>query len=95
MLHAFGNELVKLANKTVKPGQGKSSRKNTAFYGLWLRDNKLSVSLDGACGFECMIKILNAIGFSLVFRTDCGGKGQTGYQVYTIEPLSKHDRKWL
>lgn len=48
MRSVFESELVRLARKTVKPGQGKSDRKNTAFYGLWLRDSKLSVSLDGA-----------------------------------------------
>lgn len=95
MLSAFGPELVRLAQKAVKKGQAKSSCKHTSFYGLWLKDDKNSISLDGACGFECMTAILNAIGFTLVFRADCGGKGSTGYQVFTLEPITKRDREWL
>lgn len=95
MLSAFGPELLRLAIKTVNKGQSKTNRMNTKFYGLWLKGDKKSVSLDGACGFECMTAILNAIGFSLVFRADCGGKGATGYQVFTLEPVTKRDREWL
>lgn len=94
MLNLFGNELVKLAKKTVKTKQGKSNRKSTAFYGLWLND-KGGIILDGACGFDCMITILNAVGFSLVYKTESNGNSVTGWQVFTVEPITKQQREWL
>lgn len=51
----FTEELLKLAK----------SKYCSKFYGLSLSEDKKEVYLNGACGGNCMIEILNAIGFNV------------------------------
>ena len=89
----FQAELQRLAKrfcKTKYPTGGKSSKQ---FYGLFMRPDGTPY-LDGACGYECMSRILNCIGFEL---HQCGKSEKTynGDEFLQLRPVSDHNKKYI
>jgi hypothetical protein len=85
--HRFENELLKLVSDNqanLKPSHGEWLQLSN-FYGLTFTPSKNLVSLDGACGIECMLKIAEALGLE-VQRTH-NRKGHTnGYIFCEVSP---------
>lgn len=83
----FQTELLKLVSdnqENLKP-YIRDWFKLDNFYGLAFIPNETRVSLDGACGTECMIKIATALGIE-VERTH-NRKGHTnGYVFCEVSP---------
>lgn len=67
----FTEELLKLAK----------SKYLSKFYGLSLSNDKNQAYLKGACGDNCMIKILNAIGFNV--------RSLRNGTVFLISPITR------
>ena len=53
-----------------------------------------SVYLDGACGYDCMFRILNCIGFELV-KVGEFEKKYNGEVFYNLRPVSCHNKKYI
>jgi len=87
------NEITKLAKRLCK---GKNKRRQTCkeFYGLFYNDEEGFMYLDGACGSNCMKRILNKVGFDLDFISEVSNQ-YSGMDFYTLSPISKHTRKYL
>jgi hypothetical protein len=79
----FPDEVLKLA----------TGRNIKDFYGLFYNKETKKAFLDGGCGWSCMIKILNKIGFSLKFDYEFKS-GTSGRQIYTLQPITKRERSW-
>ena len=86
----FNDEIQKLAKK-VTFGRGKNKRVSRDFYGMNIYQGK--ISLDGACGFDCMQKILAAIGFEIVNTGSTDNQKVTGSEFFTLKPISRDS--WL
>ncbi len=89
----FPEQLYKLA-KSKCTGKRRTYKQAKDFYGLFYNSVDRTAWVDGACGSDCMKKILNKIGFTL----ECVGQadnGRTGNQFYKLIPITKHDRKYL
>ena len=91
----FPEALATLARKECKKpyGAGEMSKRwknSESYYGLFLRDGKGAV--DGACGSDCMRKILARIGFEIQLAGQTE-RARTGEQFYTVAPISKHTRR--
>ena len=82
----FADEVYQLANKTRNKKARKTYQPSKDFYGLFFNFNEKRAWLDGACGDSCMRKILEKIGFKLVFIKDID-QGRKGYTVYQLQPL--------
>lgn len=89
----FPNELEKLAKRECK-GKRKTYKTSKKFYGLFYNSKDDKVLLDGGCGWDCMVRILNKIGFSVEYNGE-SEKGRTGEQFFKIVPLKSNDRYWL
>lgn len=89
----FPEEVLKLAKRECK-GPRRNYKKSAKFYGLFYNAVEGKAWIDGACGFDCVKKILNKIGFSLDY---VGGdnNGVQGSEHYTLSPLNKRDRRFL
>lgn len=91
----FSAEVYKLAKRTRNT---KADRKNyqpsTKFYGLFYDAVKDKAWLDGACGSEQMIRILNAIGYDLQYVAKCE-QSNTGSTFYTLQPVPRYKLEWL
>ncbi|AUR84163.1 hypothetical protein NVP1049O_54 [Vibrio phage 1.049.O._10N.286.54.B5] len=82
----FKPELDKLAKKVVS---GRGDRKVTPrlFYGLSVYKGRVSV--DGACGFDCMQQILAAIGFEINLVHSTNSQRQTGSEIFELKPIDR------
>jgi hypothetical protein len=87
----FQEELDKLAIKHCK-GTNKHRRTSIEYYGLFYNKEEKRAYVDGACGENCMKRILNKIGFDLNYLVK-SDKGQTGETFYSLEPISAHNRR--
>lgn len=79
-------ELKQLAHENLegfKPyGLSGSTLHNGAFYGMYIKANG-TVYLDGACGLECMLRIIEACGFEYQrqYNPRTKSKTTTGYLI--------------
>lgn len=88
----FPNELNRLAKRFCKTKYAGNTKSSKQFYGLFLRDGV--AYLDGACGYDCMFKILNCIGFELKLVSE-KSLSNNGYSVYVLNPVSNHNKKYI
>jgi hypothetical protein len=88
----FQDELLILAKRECKI-KNNHSMTSKSYYGMFFRPMDNRVTLDGACGSEAMIRILNKIGFQLQFvaKTEKTNNGSTFYQLI---PITKNLRKY-
>lgn len=91
----FQNELNKLGKRFCKTKYTRERKASKAFYGMFYNPKTGKAHLDGACGYECMHRILNCIGFELVQVGTTGNKGQTGSEFYELRPVSAYNRKYF
>lgn len=84
----FQDEITKLARRFCKVKNNGVRKSSNEFYGLFLRDGV--GYLDGACGYNCIYKVLNCIGFELV---SVGSEGNT--ELFTLQPVSTHNKKYI
>ena len=89
----FPEEVLKLAKRECK-GPRREYKDSKNFYGLFYDAKRGKAWLDGACGSQQMVRILNKIGFSLQYIGE-SERSHTGEQFYELQPLSKHERKYL
>lgn len=89
----FPDELKRLAKRFCKTKYTGGLKSSKEFYGMFKRDDG-SVSLDGACGHDCMFKILNAIGFELK-QVGEHKTTNSGSVFYTLRPVSTHNKKYI
>lgn len=89
----FPDELARLAKRFCKTKYAGDLKSAKAFYGMFKR-NDGSVMLDGACGYDCMYAILNAIGFELI-ESGKYEKSYNGETFYTLRPVSEHNKKYV
>ena len=91
----FPEELHKLAKRHCK-GKRRNYKqpKNQRLYGLFYNSITGKVWVDGGCGSNQMVNILNAIGFGLDYVGECD-KGRTGETFYTLRPASRQEKRWL
>ena len=91
----FGDAVHKLAKRVCKDGERPDYKGSKVFYGLFYDKTKDSAWIDGACGSSQVIRILNKIGFSLIFvgETNTTPSTVAGSQFYRLEPLSVNDRR--
>jgi len=96
MVH-FQPELDKLAKRfRVKDNTRRvQSMKDHAFYGLYWKREAKTAYVDGACGFECMRRILNVIGFEINCIKESNGRAQSGVDIYELAPVSAHNKKYM
>lgn len=95
IMEMFPKELHKLAKRhCVGKRRNYKQPKNSRLYGLFYDAIKDRAWVDGACGSNQMIYILNAIGFGLDYVRE-SKRSHTGKQFYTMRPVSKNERKWL
>ena len=89
----FQNELQRLAKRFCKTKYAGDLKSSKQFYGLFMRPDG-SVYLDGGCGYDCMFRILNCVGFELV---QCGKSEKTnnGDEFYSLRPVSDHNKKYI
>ncbi len=85
----FPNALLYLAIRESR-GRHATRRGCPKFYGLFYNKKENRAYLDGACGENCMRKVLKVIGFDLVFVGRAGND-----EFYQLRPISKHSRKYL
>lgn len=88
----FPDELYKLAKRECK-GTSKTRKTSGKYYGMFFNKEKDRAYLDGACGIDCMKRVLNKIGFELEFLNETKGS-VSGSEFYRIIPVSKHIRKY-
>lgn len=91
----FPAEVYKLAKATRnKKAERKSYQGSEKFYGLFYDGVKDKAWLDGGCGSECMLKVLNAIGYHLqqVAKSDRSNSGSVFYQLV---PVPRHRLEWI
>lgn len=90
----FPKEVDKLAKRECKE---RSAFRNGSrqFYGLFYNRKDNEAYIDGACGDSCVTKILNKIGFSLVYVGECDKTSNSGEVFYTLVPVKDHDRRRL
>lgn len=84
----FPDEVLKLARSKCRSGN-KNRRTSKTYYGLIYNAERDTTYIDGACGSECVKRILNKIGFELNFITEVSNT-----QIYRMEPVGKHIRKY-
>lgn len=89
----FQNELQKLAKRFCKNRYSGDIKSSKEFYGLFLKPDG-SAYVDGGCGYDCMFRILNCIGFELV-RIGESERSNNGEVFYQLKPLSDHNRKYI
>jgi len=93
----FQPELDKLA-KRFRDASIKSpvqSMKDHAFYGLYWKREAKTAYVDGACGFGCMRRILNVIGFEINCIKEINGRALSGVDIYELVPVSAHNKKYM
>lgn len=91
----FQIELNKLGKRFCKTKYTKERKSSKAFYGMFYNPKTGKTTLDGACGYDCMYRILNCIGFELVQVGSTGDKGQTGSVFYELRPVSANNKKHI
>lgn len=85
----YQSELQALVNANingfVKYGISGSTLHNGAFYGLYIRADS-TVYLDGSCGIECMLRIIEACGFEYQrqYSPKSKTKATTGYFISKV-----------
>lgn len=89
----FQNELQRLAKRFCKKPYAGDRKSSKEFYGMFLKPDG-SVYLDGACGYDCMFRILNCIGFELV-KVGEFEKTYNGEVFYNLRPVSDHNKKYI
>jgi len=91
----FPEQLLRLAKSKCK-GRNPRRKGSNDFYGLFLvkAEDGTRAYTDGGCGSDCMMRILNKIGFSLKFVAG-SNKSSGGEGFYSLVPITKTDRKWL
>lgn len=89
----FPNEVLKLAKRECK-GKNKKRKSAEKFYGLFYNSVEGEAWLDGACGHDCMNKVLNKIGFELE-RVAESERTNNGEVFYRMIPVSKHTRQFI
>ena len=89
----FQAELQRLAKRFCKTKYAGDLKSSKVLYGLFLRKDGMA-HLDGACGYECMYRVLNCIGFELkeVGRSEKTNNGDTFLQ---LRPVSDHNKKYI
>lgn len=91
--HLFPAELVKLARRFCK---GRRRYKHSrAFYGLHYDRETDAAGIDGACGFESVERVLNAIGFTLEYIGGTDGNRATGSEFYRLAPVPARALRWI
>lgn len=90
----FPEEIAKLAKRECKGARNELRKGSRKYYGLFLSKSKeRGAYVDGGCGYNCMTKILNKIGFSLE-QVGSAERGNLGEVFYVIKPLTKHERQY-
>jgi len=90
----FPEELYKLAKRECKGPRNAIRCGSDKFYGLFLNKKDGYAHVYGACGSNCMERILNKIGFQL--RRVGETKGSvSGSEFYIIEPVDRRRLQWL
>ena len=89
----FPDQIQHLA-KTKCKGRRRDYKQAPDFYGLFFNSKTQRSWVDGACGDNCMVKILNKIGFSLE-RIGESERANCGEVFYRLIPIKKHEYKWL
>ena len=89
----FQNELQRLAKRFCKTKYTADRKSSKEFYGLFLKKDG-TAHLDGACGYDCMYRILNVIGFELV-KVGEFEKKYNGEVFYNLFPVSCHNKKYI
>ena len=89
----FPDELQRLAKRSCKNKYGNGGKSSKEFYGLFI-GNDGKVYLDGACGYDCMFRILNCIGFELK-QVGEHKTANSGSVFYTLHPVSEHNKKYI
>jgi len=79
----------------VKYCRGKNKQRKTSklYYGLFYDSKKKHAYVDGACGTDSMYRILHKIGFEL-HRVGETSSTYNGSEFFTLEPVSKHNKKY-
>lgn len=97
MQQHFQPELDKLANRFRSKNRVShvQSMKVHALYGLHWKVEAKSAYLDGVCGFDCMRRILNIIGFEINCIKESNGRAQSGVDIYELVPVSAHNKKYF
>jgi len=91
----FPKEINKLAKRFCKKGPRNSTRKcSSEFYGLFYNAKEKTAYLDGGCGYSCMYKVLNAIGFELSQIAE-SERSNNGEVFYSLSPVSTHNKKYI
>lgn len=93
IMTVFPEEVLKIAKSKCK-GKRRTYKQASDFYGMFYNSVDKKAWLDGACGSDCMIKVLNKIGFSLL-RVGKSEQSNSGNVFYTLTPITKHERKYL
>lgn len=91
----FQTELNKLGKRFCKTVYTKERKASKTFYGMAYNPKTGETSLDGACGYDCMCRVLNCIGFELVQVGSTGNKGQSGSVFYELRPVSADNKKYI
>ena len=89
----FQNELQRLGKRFCKKPYAGDRKSSKEFYGMFLKPDG-SVYLDGACGCDCMFRILNCIGFELV-KVGEFEKTYNGEVFYNLRPVSDNNKKYI
>lgn len=96
LIHLFPEAVNKLAKRHCK-GKRRTYKqpKNRRLYGLFYNSVTGKAWIDGACGFQQVQHIANAIGFSIQFVGDTGSQKNTGSEFFTLEPVTRRELDWL
>jgi len=94
MMFLFHDEILTLAKRHCK-GTRCEYKKAPNLYGLFYNSKENKAWVDGACGSNCMITILNAIGFDLIDAGSTNIHSNTGQNFFMLMPLSKENREWI
>jgi len=85
IVSAFQPELMKIKRKASSTWNGKNYKHHKhGFYGMTYNSKEKRVRLDGACGFSCIEKVIEAIGLKLIYKGE-EGKNNTLY-ILTDQP---------
>lgn len=93
IMAVFPEEVYKLAKKHCNDNR-KDYQPSRKFYGLIFDAEKDRAWLDGACGYDCMFKVLNAIGYHLRQVAETGGS-TSGSEFFELQPVPREIVKRL
>ncbi len=84
-LALFPAEITRLAKLRAR-GRGRF-KQCPSIPGLTYDRERNRALFDGACGFSCVERLLEAVGFRLVHVGDTGNAGQSGDEFYRLESI--------